>query len=147
MDLKVAKDAIPYFAKPFPVPQIHEKTSKIEIDRLVKLSVLKWTKAQDWAAPTFIIPKKDGRVCFISDFCKLNEWIKRSPYPIPKIQDVLHKLEGFMYATSLVLNMGYYHIKLNPDAQKYCTIITQWGCLSYLRMPMGVFSSADIFQA
>jgi hypothetical protein len=51
----------------------------------------------------FIIPKKDGSVRFISDFCKLNEWIKISPYPIPKIQDMLHKLEGFMYATSLDL--------------------------------------------
>jgi hypothetical protein len=59
---------------------------------------------------------------------------------------MLHKLEGFMYATSLDLNMGYYHIKLNPDAQKCCTIITQWGCLKYLRLPMGVTSSADIFQ-
>jgi hypothetical protein len=78
--------------------------------------------------------KKDGSVRFISDFRKLNEWIIRSPHPIPKIQDMLHKLEGFMYATSLDLNMDYYHIKLNPDAQKHCTIITQWGCLSYLRL-------------
>jgi hypothetical protein len=42
--------------------------------------------------------------------------------------------------------MGCYHIKLNPDAQKCCTIITQWGCLSYLRPPMGISSSADTFQ-
>ena len=146
IELKLKKDAVPYFSRPFPVPHVHERTLKIEIDRLVKLGVLKWTKANEWAAPTFIIPKKDGRVRFISDFRKLNEWLKRAPYPIPKIQDLLHKLEGFMYATSLDLNMGYYHIKLNPDAQKYCTIITQWGCLSYLRMPMGVSSSADIFQ-
>ncbi len=144
--LKIDKNAIPYFGRPFPVPQIHEKTLKIEIDRLVELGVLKWTKANDWAAPTFIIPKNDGRVRFISDFRKLNTWLRRAPYPIPKIQDMLHKLEGFMYATSLDLNMGYYHIKLNPDAQRYCSIITQWGCLSYLRMPMGVSSSADIFQ-
>jgi hypothetical protein len=32
IDLKVAKDAIPYFARPFPVPQIHERTLKIEIN-------------------------------------------------------------------------------------------------------------------
>jgi hypothetical protein len=144
--LKLKKDAVPYFSRPFPVPHVHERTLKIEIDRLVKLGVLKWTKANEWAAPTFIIPKKDGRVRFISDFRKLNEWLKRAPYPIPKIQDLLHKLEGLMYATYIDLNMGYYHIKLDPDAQNYCTIITQWGCLSYLRMPMGVSSSADIFQ-
>jgi hypothetical protein len=137
VELKIDKNAIPYFGRPFPVPQIHEKTLKVEIDRLVERGVLKWTKANDWAASTFIIPKNDGRVRFISDFRKLNMWLRRAPYPIPKIQDMLHKLEGFMYATSLDLNMGYYHIKLNPDAQKYCSIITQWGCLSYLRMPMG----------
>jgi hypothetical protein len=51
-----------------------------------------------------------------------------------------------MCAASLDLNMGYCHIKLNPDAPKYCTIVAQWGCLSYLRLPMGVSSSADIFQ-
>jgi hypothetical protein len=51
-----------------------------------------------------------------------------------------------MHATSLDLNMGHYHVKLNTDAQKHCTIVTQWGCLSYLRMPMGVSSSADVFQ-
>ena len=45
--------------------------------------------------------------------------LKRKPYPIPKIQDMLQKLEGFQYASSLDLNMGYYTIKLNPDAQKY----------------------------
>jgi hypothetical protein len=144
--LKLRKDATPHFARPFPVPHIHEKTLKVEIDRLVELGVLKWTKADEWAAPTFLFPKKDGSVRFISDFRKLNEWLHRAPYPIPKLQDLLHELKGFMCATSLDLNMGHCHIKLNPDAQKYCTIIAQWGCLSYLRLPMGVSSSADIFQ-
>ena len=65
------------------------------MDQLVKLGVLKWTNAQDWAAPTFILPKKDGSVRFIADFRKLIKWIMRSPNPIPKIQGMLHKLEGF----------------------------------------------------
>ena len=43
---------------------------------------------------TIIIPKKDGSVQFISDFRELNKRIKRKPYPIPKIQDLLLKLEG-----------------------------------------------------
>jgi hypothetical protein len=43
---------------------IHEKTSKTEIDQLVHLGIMKWTAAHEWAAPTFIVPKKDGRVPF-----------------------------------------------------------------------------------
>ena len=70
-----------------------------------------------------IIPKKDGSVQFISDFRELNKRIKRKPFLIPKIQDMLLNLEGFAYASSLDLNMGYYHIELNPDSKKYCTAL------------------------
>ena len=47
--------------------------------------VLRKVNYSEWAAPTFIIPKKDETVHFISDFRKLNKRIKRKPYPIPKI--------------------------------------------------------------
>ncbi len=86
-------------------------------------------------SPAFIIPKKDGSVRFISDFRELNKRIKQKPFPIPKIQDLLLKLEGFQYGTSLDLNMWYYHIKLNPDAKKLCTIVLPWGKYEYQRLP------------
>jgi hypothetical protein len=37
------------------------------------------------------------------------------------------KLGGLKYATSLDLKMGYYHIKLDPQSQKLCTIVLPWG--------------------
>eukprot|EP00804_Cyclotella_cryptica_P000990 CCRYP_012333-RA/>CCRYP_012333-RA protein AED:0.27 eAED:0.27 QI:54/-1/1/1/-1/0/1/120/137 len=43
--------------------------------------------------------------------------------------------------------MGYYTIRLDPDASKICTIIFPWGKYSYLRLPMGIAGSPDIFQA
>jgi len=48
-------------------------------------------------SPAFIIPKKDGSVRFISDFRELNKRIKQKPFSIPKIQDLLLKLESFQY--------------------------------------------------
>ena len=65
---------------------------------------------------------------------------------MPHIQELLTKLEGFSYASSLDLNMGYYHIRLDTDASKLCTIVLPWGKYEYLRLPMGAASSADIFQ-
>jgi hypothetical protein len=136
----------PYHAKPYPVPRIHEATLRAEVERLCKVGVLKRVNRSEWGAPTFIIPKKDGSVRFITDFRELNKRIKRKPYPIPKIQDLMLKLEGFQYATSLDLNMGYYHIELTPFSKQLCTIILPFGKYEYQRLPMGLCNSPDIFQ-
>ena len=108
--------------------------------------VLRKCSDSEWGAPTFIIPKKNGTVRFISDFRKLNAQLKRKPYPIPKISEMLQELEKFTYATALDLNMGYYTIRLDPDTQKLCTIVTPFGKYQYLQLPMGVLCSPDIFQ-
>jgi len=44
------------------------QTLKAEVECLIKIGVLKKANLSEWAAPTFIIPKKDGSVRFISDF-------------------------------------------------------------------------------
>jgi transposase InsO family protein len=145
-DIKLKDNVEPHHARPFPVPKIHELTLKSELDRLCELNVLKRVNRSQWGAPTFIIPKKDGTVRFISDFRELNKRIKRQPYPIPKIQNLLLKLEGFKYGTALDLNMGYYHIELSDASKELCTITTQWGKYEYQRLPMGLCNSPDIFQ-
>ena len=90
--------------------------------------------------------KEDKTVCFLSDFWEVNKRLVRKPFPIPKISTVLQEIKGFSYATALDLNMGYYTIRLDPDASKICTIIFPWGKYSYKRLPMGIAGSPDIFQ-
>ena len=145
-NIELKPDAQPYHARAFPIPRVHLETLKMEIERLCELGVLKKVNRSEWAAPTFIIPKKDGSVRFISDFRELNKRIRRKPYPIPKIQDMLLNLEGFTYATSLDLNMGYYHIQLSPHSAELCTIVLPFGKYEYQRLPMGLCNSPDVFQ-
>ena len=144
--LELKEGAQPYHARPYPIPKSLEIKIKLEIERLIQAGVLKKVNHSEWGAPNFVIPKKDDTIRFISDFRELNKRIKRKPYPIPKIQDLLMKLEAFQWATSLDLNMGYYHIELNPDARKLCTIVMPWGKYEYQRLPMGLCNSPDIFQ-
>jgi hypothetical protein len=60
---------------------------------------------------------------------------------------VLQELEGFTFATALDLNMGYYTIRLDPDASKIFTVIFPWGKYSYKRLPMGISGSPDFSEA
>jgi hypothetical protein len=84
--IELKPNAKPYHSRPFPVPKIHEATLKTELEYLTKAGggVLKKVNRSKWAAPTFLIPKKDATVRFISNFRELNKRIKQKPYPIPK---------------------------------------------------------------
>ena len=87
------------------------KCFKKEVERLVLLGVLKVANDSDWGASSFDQPKpKSNRICFLCEFRNLNKQLKRKPYPMPKINEMLLILEGFQYGTSLDLNMGHYHI-------------------------------------
>ena len=136
----------PYHAKPYPVPHSQEKRLKDEIKRLCEYGVLRKINQSEWACPMFTISKPDGSLRSLADLREVNKVIKRKPFPLPKITDMLQKLEGFMYATSLDLNMGYYHMLLTPFSSRLCTIVLPWGKYEYLRLPMGLSISPDIFQ-
>jgi hypothetical protein len=77
--------------------------------------------------PSFIVPKKNGTVPFLSNFWEVNKSLVRKPYPISKISALLQEIEDFTFATALDLNMGYYTIRLDPDAFKTYAIIFPWG--------------------
>jgi hypothetical protein len=128
------------------VPKICKDTIIKEVERLCKLGLLERQPASEWASPSFIIPKKDRTVCFLSNLGEVNKRLVRKPFPIPKISTVLQELERFTFTTALDLNVGYYTIRLDLDASKICSIIFPWGNYSYKRLPMGIAGSPDIFQ-
>jgi hypothetical protein len=104
LDLK--PDATPCCCHPYPVPQHHEQVFKGELDQLCEIGVLSQCGASQWLSPSFIIPKKDGRVCWISDFRKLNKQILQKVYHLPKIQDILNRLyPGHIHAILYWMNL------------------------------------------
>ena len=153
VDLELKEpDTKPYHARPYPVPHSQEKKLRAEIERLCTYGVLCKINVSEWACPMFTIAKPDGSLRSLADLREVNKVIKRKPYPLPKITDMLQKLEGFMYATSLDLNMGYYHILLTPNArhcvQSSCHGVNMniyaflWGCATVLTSSKRKFRSS-----
>ena len=82
----------------------------------------------------------------MNEFRNLNKQIKIKPYPMTKINEILFKVWGVVYAMSLSLNMGYYHIWINRDAINLCMVIGPWGKYCYKLIPMKVNNSPEHFQ-
>jgi hypothetical protein len=58
----------PYHGQAFPVPKVHKETIIKEVERLCQLGVSERQPATEWALSSFIIPKKDNTVRFLSIF-------------------------------------------------------------------------------
>jgi hypothetical protein len=136
----------PFHGRAFAVPKIHEPVIRNEITRLVSLGVLIRVNSSEWAAPSFGIPKSNGQIRFVSDFRQLNKHLRRLPFPLPNPQEIFRTMDGYSYCTTMDLNMGFWAIRLSPRSQRLCTIILPWGKYSYLRLPMGLNCSPDIYQ-
>ncbi len=100
-------------SRPYPVPQIHLKTFKKGLNHLVRIGVLAAQQESEWASPSFIIPKKDGRVCWIGDLRQLNKVIRHKQYPLRIIRDILCKHLGYKFFTKLDVSVQYYTFELD----------------------------------
>ena len=61
-DIELQPGVKPYHARAHPIPKIHEQALRTEVERLCSIGVLRnKVNRSEWAAPTFIIPKKKER--------------------------------------------------------------------------------------
>ena len=67
----------------------------------------------EWASPSFVVPKKDKRIRIVSDFRDVNLLIKRRPYPMPRIHEIMQKRSGYTHFTKMDLSMQFYCFELD----------------------------------
>ena len=77
----------------YPFPREQEYELKKELERVFERFFLLKVKIPEWVDPTFIQNIYNGTVILLSKYKKCNRQIRRKPFPITNIQDVLIKLE------------------------------------------------------
>lgn len=85
---------------------------------------------------------------FCVDFRYLNSQIQYFRYQIPNLDDLT---ESFTqrepnYITTINLNSGYFQMPISEQSSKYTVFNTCFGTFKFLRLPMGLKTSASTFQ-
>ena len=61
-------------------------------------------------APVFFIKKKEGSLCLVQDYQKLNEITVKNSYLLPLVSDMLTRLHNAEWFTTLDLHWGFNNV-------------------------------------
>ena len=101
----------------------------------------------EWSFPSFIIPKKDGQICWLWDFWKLNKLIVQKPFPLPCTQDILHQQGQYAHFSKIDLSMMFYCFELSERSKRICVISTEENNYSFNQFLMRVKISPDVAES
>ena len=155
-------DSPPIASRPYTLPLKHYEWVRKEISTLERAGII--TKSiSPWASPVVIVPKKSApgeppqrRMCV--DFRKLNNTQPEvhnmnggkgciSLVPLPKIDELYAKLQGYKIFSTLDLRSGYYHIGLSDSAKpKTAFVVSGMGKYQFNRVPFGLAQAPAYFQ-
>jgi hypothetical protein len=147
--INLVSGARPRHSQPYAIPCIHLAAFKKELDCLVLLGVLSPQGARKWGSLT-VTPKKDNTVCWVSDLQELNKELNKvvlhKQYPLPIINDILCKQNGYAFFSKLDISMQYYTFALDEESKDLTMIVTPFGKYCYNLLSMGPKSLPNFAQ-
>ena len=147
--VKVPTDPeIPPIAQPIRrVPyQLRDKLST-KLDEHVELDIIeKMSGPSSWVSPVVMLPKPSGDISLCVDMRQGNVAVKREPFPIPTIDEVLQDLNQSKFFSKLDLTTAYNQIELSPESRDITRFGTHKGLYWYKRLMFGISCAPEMYQ-
>ncbi|KAK7907616.1 hypothetical protein WMY93_016228 [Mugilogobius chulae] len=142
--IRLKKD-VPVRQRSYRIPERLVAVLQKEIKLMLELGIIE-VSSSEWCSPVVLVPKKDGSLRFCIDFRYLNAISNFDPYPMPRIDDLLERVGGASYITTLDLSRGYWQLALAPEARELTAFRTPFGLYQFRVMPFGLQGAPATFQ-
>jgi hypothetical protein len=118
---------------------------KRSLEEAEKLGVIEESQSE-WASPIVPILKPDGEVRVTVDYRELNDLCQKDTFPIPRIDEIVEKLQGAKVYSKLDLTKGYYQVQIHPDDKDKTAFRFGKRLFQFTRMPFGLSAAPQTFQ-
>ena len=140
-------DTTPVYVKPRRVPYKLRDVLDDSIREMCKKQIIEETKGSNYNSPVHLVRKaKTNKWRFCTDYRQLNAKLKQNRYPLPRIQDLLEKLQGSAFLSAIDLKHGFFNINLSKKTADLTAFSVDGKQYRYLKLPMGLSISPQIFQ-
>ena len=146
--IRIKPGAAPIKQRPYRQPPMKREETRRQIEKMLEADIIE-PSASPWSSPIVLCKKKDGSWRFSVDARRVNEVTIKDSYPLPRIDDTLHALQGKpgeRWFTTMDLSSGYWQVPVHPDDRQYTAFVTYEGLFQFKVIPYGGTSAPATFE-
>ena len=99
-----------------------------------------------YASPLHMVQKSNGDWRPCGDYRRLNTVTQPDRYPIPRLRDFTHNLNGCTHFSKIDLQSAYHQIDVDEESIPKTALTTPFGMFEFLKMPFGLRNASQTFQ-
>jgi hypothetical protein len=131
--------------RPMPRYSPREKDCiKTEITKLLQQGLIQPSNSP-FGSPVLFVKKKDGSLRMVIDYRAVNAKTFRNHWPLPRIDDLLDKLQGASHFSALDLTSGYYQLPMQASDIPKTAFVTPEGMFEFKVLSQGLCNSPAVF--
>ena len=148
--IRLQDGACPSHVKPYRFTETQRSEIK---EQVVALLQKRWIRpsVSPWGAPVLLVPKKDGTWRFCVDFRNLNAVTVRDSFPLPRIDDLLHKVGQAQVFSKMDMQSGFHQVpmeelSIETTAFSLPEAVEGSAHFEWKVMPFGLMNAPSTFQ-
>eukprot|EP00112_Aurelia_sp_Birch-Aquarium-sp1_P008079 Seg1885.5 transcript_id=Seg1885.5/GoldUCD/mRNA.D3Y31 product="Retrovirus-related Pol polyprotein from transposon 17.6" pseudo=true protein_id=Seg1885.5/GoldUCD/D3Y31 len=141
----ITDDSMPIYQMPRRVPTAWEPEINSQITDMLDNDIIRPSESPR-NSPIILVKKKDNTTRFVSDFRKLNDVTKKDTYPLPHIRDVIDKMAGAVYWTTLDAASAYWSMPLKAEDKEKTALSVPRGKFEFNVTPYGLCNAGASYQ-